>query len=71
MNDKIKEKLALHRIVFASGIFSLIGLVSWTYQSFSIDITSQFWERFILTLFFLTINIIYYKKINKIIEKIK
>ena len=72
MNNKIKEKLALHRIIFAAGVLSIIGLVSWTYQNFTTyGLTMKFLESAILTIFFILVNILYYLRLSNLIKKLQ
>jgi hypothetical protein len=72
MNDEIKEKLAIHRVIFAAAIFSLIGLVSWSYQIFiNFGLHKYSLISCILTIFYTITIVTYYKKLQTLIKKNK
>ncbi len=70
MNDKIKEKLALYRLILSFGLLAIFGIVGWTYRIYEKLGADRIASSLVILFFFIIFIVIVFYKIIKLIKEL-
>ncbi len=70
MNDKIKEKLALYRLILSFDLLAIFGIVGWTYRIYEKFGVDRITLGLAILFFFIIFTAIMFYKIIKLIKEL-
>jgi hypothetical protein len=70
MNDKIKERLALYKLLLSFNLLAIFGVIGWLYNIYEEFGAEETKFGFLILLIFFAIAIIFFYKIRTLIEKL-
>ena len=70
MNDKIKEKLALYRLLLSFSLLGIFGIVGWIYRTYEKLGISETKLEFIVLFVFVCLTVVLFHRIIKLIGKL-